>query len=90
MATLHISDSLDSRLQAEARRQGSSVEDVIGVLLDISAEETVGEPPLTEAQLRRIQESSAQALRGETVSAEEVDEIFEEFFRSLDSRKNAA
>ncbi len=90
MATLQISDELDLRLQAAALRQSCSVEEVIQVLLYRSAEEAIVEPLFTEALSARIKESSAQASRGETVSSEAVDKIFNDFFRSLEARKNAA
>ncbi len=80
MATLQIPDELDAQLQQAADRLGCTKVDFLHEAVTARLEEQfAAEPEFTEEQIARMKHSIAQLDRGEVVTSEQVDKMFEDW-----------
>ncbi len=80
MVTIQIPDELDAELQQAADRAGSTKDDFVRIALRTQIEEQfAAQSDFTEEQVARMKQSIAQLDRGEGITAEKVDNLFEDW-----------
>jgi predicted transcriptional regulator len=78
MAAIQIPDELDAELQQAADSLGRTKDDLVREALCVPLEERfAAQSDFTEQQITRMKHSIAQLDRGETVTSEQVDVLFE-------------
>jgi predicted transcriptional regulator len=78
MASIQIPDELDAELQQAAIRLGRSKDDLVREAVVARLEEQfAAQTEFSEEQVARMKHSIAQLDRGELVTSEQVDKMFE-------------
>jgi len=87
MANIQIPDELDAELQQAAARLGRTKDDLVreAVLAQLE-EQFAAQTEFSDEQIARMKHSIAQLNRGEVVTSEQVDEMFEDWHRQRASR----
>jgi predicted transcriptional regulator len=87
MASLQIPEHLDDELTIAAECSGQTKEALAAEILAAHfRDESLPLSAFTEAQLTRFKESVEQAKRGELIPEEEIDKLFEDWFKRLDGQ----
>jgi predicted transcriptional regulator len=87
MATVQIPDELDAELQQAAERLGRTKEELVReAVLARLEEQFAAQTEFSDEQIARMKHSIAQLDRGEVVTSEQVDKMFENWRRQRASR----
>jgi predicted transcriptional regulator len=78
MATIQIPDELDSELQRAVTRLGRTKDEFVSeAVLARLEEHFASQTEFSEEQIARMKRSIAQLDRGEVITSEQVDKMFE-------------
>ena len=87
MAIIQIPDELDAELQRAATRLGRTKDELVSeAVLARLEEEFASQTEFSEAQIARMKHSIEQLDRGEVVTSEQVDKMFENWHQKRASR----
>ncbi len=86
MAHLQVPEKCTVELKELAQRDARPVHDVVSEAMDAYLRIRLIEAHLSSAQMERLQQSLAQAERGELVSEQEVEAFFDDWEKEAAAR----